>query len=99
MSHETAATGPTTPTPALGSAPARPTVPTGDSTSPARLAANYQFGNPIPPLLYEITREGQIALMYRDKYDEVDDFEALIERPDAADVEPEAAVVRGDDDE
>ena len=49
--------------------------------------------------LYEITREGQIALMYRDKYDEVDDFEALIERPDAADVEPEAAVARGDDDE
>jgi len=62
MSHEPAATGPTTPTPALGSAPARPTVPSGDAATPARLAANYQFGNPIPPLLYEITREGRRAV-------------------------------------
>ena len=37
----------------------RPVVPSGDATTPARLSANYQFGSPIPPLLYEISREGR----------------------------------------
>lgn len=29
--------------------------------------------------LYEITRTGRVALMYRDQYGEVDDFEALLD--------------------
>ncbi|MFT4889637.1 MAG: DNA-binding IclR family transcriptional regulator [Halobacteriales archaeon] len=32
--------------------------------------------------LYEITRRGRLALMYRDQYDSVDDFEALLEDSD-----------------
>ena len=50
---------------ALGT-PVRPSVPSGDVTRPARLAANYQFGAPIPPLLYEITREGRRAVRMPD---------------------------------
>lgn len=51
--------------------------------------------------LYEITSPGKAALVYRDQYDEVDDFEALIEGPspaagdDAADAQ--AGFVRGED--
>jgi DNA-binding HxlR family transcriptional regulator len=30
--------------------------------------------------LYEITEKGRVALKHRKKYDEVDDFEALVER-------------------
>ncbi|RKD97317.1 winged helix-turn-helix domain-containing protein [Halopiger aswanensis] len=39
--------------------------------------------------LYEITSMGKAALVYRDQYDEVDDFESLIEGPSAGDVEVE----------
>ncbi|WP_256297203.1 winged helix-turn-helix transcriptional regulator [Haloarchaeobius salinus] len=53
--------------------------------------------------LYEITKKGRIALMYQDKYDEVEDFGALIEGPHASDPQPDgqgqAALVRGADDE
>lgn len=45
--------------------------------------------------LYEISREGRIALMYRDQYDEVEDFEALIEEPGAETVDVQTAVARG----
>ena len=33
--------------------------------------------------LYEITRTGRTALMYRDQYDEVEDFARLIENADS----------------
>ncbi|QLK26758.1 winged helix-turn-helix domain-containing protein [Natrinema zhouii] len=33
--------------------------------------------------LYEITSMGKAALVYKDQYDEADDFEALIEGPNA----------------
>jgi predicted transcriptional regulator len=53
--------------------------------------------------LYEITKKGRIALMYQDKYDEVEDFGSLIEGPHASDPQPDgqgqAALVRGTDDE
>ena len=53
--------------------------------------------------LYEITKQGRIALMYQDKYDEVEDFGALIEGPHASDPQPDgqgqAALVRGADDD
>ena len=56
--------------------------------------------------LYEITSLGKAALVYRDQYDEADDFEALIEGPSAeADGEhgnSQASFARGeseDDDE
>mgnify|MGYP001949176676 CR=1 FL=1 len=56
--------------------------------------------------LYEITSLGKAALVYRDQYDEADDFEALIEGPSAeADGEHgnnQASFARGegeDDDE
>ena len=54
-----------------GANAARPAVPSprpagtpGPDTPrrPAPLAANYQFGAPIPPLLYEISREGRRAV-------------------------------------
>jgi Fe2+ or Zn2+ uptake regulation protein len=32
--------------------------------------------------LYEITRRGRLALMYRDQYGEVEDFEALLDGAD-----------------
>ncbi|MWV38232.1 winged helix-turn-helix domain-containing protein [Natrialba sp. INN-245] len=53
--------------------------------------------------LYEITSLGKAALVYRDQYDEVDDFESLIEGPNAADAEEaggeQASFARGDEDE
>ena len=50
--------------------------------------------------LYEITSMGKAALVYRDQYDEVDDFDALIEGPSAggADGESQASFVRGEND-
>jgi len=39
--------------------------------------------------LYEITRRGRLALVYRDQYDSVDDFEALLENPDDVSVAPD----------
>ena len=51
--------------------------------------------------LYESTSLGKAALVYRDQYDEVDDFEALIEGPSATaagDVaSAQASFVRGED--
>ena len=48
--------------------------------------------------LYEITRRGRLALMYRDQYGDVEDFEALLESvevPDASTVEsPDRALAR-----
>ncbi|WP_435346799.1 winged helix-turn-helix transcriptional regulator [Haloarchaeobius sp. HRN-SO-5] len=53
--------------------------------------------------LYEITKKGRIALMYQDKYDEVDDFGSLIEGPHASDqqagAQQQAQLVRGSDEE
>ena len=53
--------------------------------------------------LYEITSLGKAALVYQDQYDEVDDFEGLIEGPSASaggvEAEAQASFVRGDDDE
>lgn len=55
--------------------------------------------------LYEITRKGRVALMYRDQYGEVDDFEGLLEQPDAPDASdagtPQAAqaLARGEEPE
>lgn len=50
--------------------------------------------------LYEITSMGKAALVYRDQYDEVDDFDSLIEGPSAggADGESQASFVRGEND-
>ncbi|MFQ3294019.1 MAG: hypothetical protein ACI9PP_002152 [Halobacteriales archaeon] len=45
--------------------------------------------------LYEVTRDGRIALMYRDQYDEVDDFEALIDKPHVDSGGTQAAFARG----
>lgn len=69
--------------------------------------ADYELVEKIGPAqrsgLYEITKKGRIALMYQDKYDEVEDFGALIEGPHAsdpqADGQGQAALVRGADDE
>ncbi|RQG93797.1 winged helix-turn-helix domain-containing protein [Natrarchaeobius chitinivorans] len=51
--------------------------------------------------LYEITTLGKAALVYRDQYDDADDFESLIEGPSAADVDEtvdaQASFARGDD--
>lgn len=51
--------------------------------------------------LYEITSLGKAALVYQDQYDEVDDFESLIEGPDTAAGEeaPQASFARGETDE
>lgn len=53
--------------------------------------------------LYEITSLGKAALVYQEQYDEVDDFEALIEGPSAsaggAEAEAQASFVRGEDEE
>ncbi|MFC4408627.1 winged helix-turn-helix transcriptional regulator [Haloarchaeobius iranensis] len=53
--------------------------------------------------LYEITKKGRIALMYQDKYDEVEDFGSLIEGPHASDPQPDGqgqtALVRGADED
>ena len=51
--------------------------------------------------LYEITSLGKAALVYRDQYDEVDDFEALITGPAANDADEagnaQASFARGDE--
>ena len=49
--------------------------------------------------LYEITSLGKAALVYQDQYDEVDDFEALIEGPSPAVTEEaaEQAFARGEE--
>ncbi|WP_247728435.1 winged helix-turn-helix transcriptional regulator [Halovivax limisalsi] len=49
--------------------------------------------------LYEISQQGKAALLYQDQYDEVDDFEALIEGPEAATGEgaAQASFARGED--
>ena len=51
--------------------------------------------------LYEITALGKAALVYQDQYDEVDDFEGLIEGPDvtAADATPQVSFARGESEE
>ncbi|WP_257298032.1 winged helix-turn-helix transcriptional regulator [Haloarchaeobius sp. FL176] len=53
--------------------------------------------------LYEITKKGRIALMYQDKYDEVEDFGSLIEGPHAsdpqADSQDQAVLARGADED
>ncbi len=53
--------------------------------------------------LYEITQKGKAALVYRDRYGEVEDFEELIEGPDARATvearEAQAGFVRGDDED
>ncbi|SIS00177.1 winged helix-turn-helix domain-containing protein [Natronorubrum thiooxidans] len=52
--------------------------------------------------LYEITSMGKAALVYRDQYDDVDDFESLIEGPSAEDAtqdgNTQASFVRGEGD-
>nr|WP_277410110.1 winged helix-turn-helix transcriptional regulator [Natrinema longum] len=51
--------------------------------------------------LYEISSTGKAALVYRDQYDEVDDFEALIEGPNAGtdqDGDAQASFARGEND-
>ncbi|HKL30872.1 MAG TPA: ArsR family transcriptional regulator [Natrialbaceae archaeon] len=48
--------------------------------------------------LYELTRDGRVALMYRDQYGEVDDFERLLEDtepPEVATADPAVALARG----
>ncbi|UHQ95303.1 winged helix-turn-helix domain-containing protein [Haloterrigena alkaliphila] len=50
--------------------------------------------------LYEISSKGKAAIVYRDQYDEVDDFESLIEGPSpdgAGDGDAQARFVRGED--
>lgn len=72
--------------------------------------ADYGLVNKIGPAdrsgLYELTKKGKVALMYQDKYDEVEDFGELVEGPHAgdpptADVDAgaEAAMVRGEDED
>jgi DNA-binding HxlR family transcriptional regulator len=69
--------------------------------------ADYGLVDKIGPAtrsgLYELTKKGKVALMYQDKYDEVEDFGALIEGPHASDPQPDgqgqAALVRGADDD
>lgn len=48
--------------------------------------------------LYEITPRGKAALIYRDQYDETDDFDALIEgpRPDDTASDPAETFARGE---
>lgn len=48
--------------------------------------------------LYEITETGKRALIYRDQYDEVEDFDALVEGAHAEEGAA-AAVARGNTDE
>lgn len=52
--------------------------------------------------LYEITPKGKAALIHREDYGEVDDFDALIEEPSASDggaADPQGGIVRGTRDE
>jgi len=60
---EPAASATGCPEPALGGGAGRPTIPASVPGRPAPLAANYQFGAPIPALLYEISREGRRAVL------------------------------------
>lgn len=73
--------------------------------------ADYGLVDKIGPAtrsgLYELTKKGKVALMYQDKYDEVEDFGELVEGPHAADgpsaadagAGAEAAMVRGENDD
>jgi predicted transcriptional regulator len=73
--------------------------------------ADYGLVNKIGPAdrsgLYELTKKGKIALMYQDKYDEVDDFGELVEAPQSADgpsptdadASAQTAMVRGEDED
>lgn len=47
--------------------------------------------------LYEITSDGKAALLYQDQYDQVDNFEELIEGSDTATGNPQASFARGGD--
>jgi len=51
--------------------------------------------------LYEITSTGKAAIVYREQYDDVDDFDSLIEGPSAGgangDADTQASFVRGED--
>ncbi len=51
--------------------------------------------------LYEITSLGKAALVYQEQYDEVDDFDSLIEGPSAGGTgrsgDSQASFVRGED--
>ncbi|ADD05197.1 homolog to phage PhiH1 repressor protein [Natrialba magadii ATCC 43099] len=51
--------------------------------------------------LYEITSDGKAALIYQDQYDQVDDFEGLIEGPgttaDNSNGNSQASFARGED--
>jgi len=52
--------------------------------------------------LYEISSLGKAALVYQDQYDEVDDFESLIEGPSAGGdegAEAQTSFARGDEDD
>lgn len=46
--------------------------------------------------LYEITDEGERALTYSDRYDDVDDFERLVEQPIAREDKQEQAVTQSE---
>jgi len=65
--------------------------------------ADYGLVDKIGPAeqsgLYEITRKGRVALMYREQYDTADDFEALLDRPDAGDAGADAALARGEEED
>jgi len=66
--------------------------------------ADYGLVDKIGPAdrsgLYEITQKGRVAVMYREQYDTADDFEELIERPDAnPDASAEALARGGESDE
>ncbi|MXV60898.1 winged helix-turn-helix transcriptional regulator [Natronorubrum sp. JWXQ-INN-674] len=62
----------------------------------------YKIGPAERSGLYEISSMGKAALVYRDQYDEVDDFESLIEGPSAGGVDQDgdtqASFVRGEND-
>ncbi|WP_254524341.1 winged helix-turn-helix domain-containing protein [Natrinema caseinilyticum] len=67
---------------------------------------DYGLVNKIGPAersgLYEISSMGKAALVYQDQYDEVDDFDSLIEGPTASadqDGEAQASFARGEPDE
>jgi predicted transcriptional regulator len=71
--------------------------------------ADYGLVNKIGPAnrsgLYELTKKGKVALMYQDKYDEVEDFGELVEGPHASDgptptdAGADAAMVRGENED
>ncbi|AFZ74519.1 winged helix-turn-helix domain-containing protein [Natronobacterium gregoryi] len=47
--------------------------------------------------LYEITSDGKAALLYQGQYEQVDNFEDLIDGPAAATDDPQASFARGED--